>query len=527
MNGQDPTETTPPSGGADDAASEPRIELRCMSMDDYDAMVEVTSLAYHGIGGQPWSREHIRTLLSLFPQGQLCISVDGRAVGFALSLVVDYSLLGDDHSYEDVIGDYRFTTHDPDGDVLYGIDVMVHDEVRGMRVAQRLYEARKGLCENLNLRAIVAGGRIPGYAAQAHAMSPQQYVQAVQRRELHDQVLSFQLANNFHVRRVMAGYLPFDSESKAYATLIEWNNLLFDDRAELHRRRKPLVRTGIVQMQVRPLHDVSQIAAQCEYYIDALAASKCDFALLPELFNMGLMAGYGDARPDEAIRLLAGTTRELRDLLAGMAVRYNINVVCGSMPVLEDGRLFNVAYLCRRDGSIAEQRKVHITPSERRWWGMVGGDALEAIDTDCGKVGILVCYDVEFPELSRRLADQGARILFVPFLTEMESGYQRVRHCARARAIENECYVAIAGAVGSLPMVKASDVHFAQSAMFTPSDHAFPSNCIISEAAPNSETLLVAEVNVDLLRTLHARGTVTTLKDRRGDLYEVRWRAGS
>src|SRR5690606_1012283 len=177
--------------------------------------------------------------------------------------------------------------------------------------------------------------------------------------------------------------------------------------------------------------------------------------------------------------------------------------------------------LCRRDGTHEMYRKIHITPSEVGSWGMVGGNSIQAFDTDCGKIGILICYDVEFPELSRILAEQGMRILFVPFLTDTQNGYTRVRYCAQARAIENECYVAIAGSVGNLPRVHNMDIQFAQSAVFTPSDFSFPSNGIKAEATPNTETTLIADVNVDLLRELNSFGSVRNLNDRRLDLYRI------
>ena len=99
-----------------------------------------------------------------------------------------------------------------------------------------------------------------------------------------------------------------------------------------------------------------------------------------------------------------------------------------------------------------------------------GGDKIAVFDTDAGRVGIQICYDVEFPELSRILATQGLDILFVPFWTDTKNSYLRVRHCAQARAIENECYVVIAGSVGNLPEVESLDVQFSQSAVLTPSD---------------------------------------------------------
>jgi predicted amidohydrolase len=143
-------------------------------------------------------------------------------------------------------------------------------------------------------------------------------------------------------------------------------------------------------------------------------------------------------------------------------------------------------------------------------------------DTDCGKVGLLICYDVEFPELSRILADQGMQILFVPFMTDTQNGYIRVRTCAQARAIENECYVAIAGSVGNLPRVNNMDIQYSQSAVFTPSDFAFPNNAIKAEATPNAEMVLIADVDLYALRDLHEYGTVKVKKDRRKDLYEVK-----
>jgi predicted amidohydrolase len=152
---------------------------------------------------------------------------------------------------------------------------------------------------------------------------------------------------------------------------------------------------------------------------------------------------------------------------------------------------------------------------------MVGGDEIRVFDTDCGKIGIAICYDVEFPEQSRILAKQGMEILFVPFLTDTQNGYMRVRNCAMARAIENECYVAISGCVGNLPRVENMDIHYAQSAVFTPSDFQFPTNAIKSETTPSTEMMLIVDLDLLQLKELHEHGSVQTMKDRRTDLYEV------
>jgi len=168
--------------------------------------------------------------------------------------------------------------------------------------------------------------------------------------------------------------------------------------------------------------------------------------------------------------------------------------------------------------------KLHITPDEKKCWGITGGDEFKVFDTDCGKIGVLICYDVEFPELSRILADEGMNILFVPFLTDTQNGYSRVRFCAHARAIENECYVAIAGSVGNLPNVQNMDIQYGKSMVFTPCDFAFPTDGIKSEATPNTEMILIADVDIDQINELHNYGSVKNLKDRRLDLFNVKRR---
>ncbi len=148
---------------------------------------------------------------------------------------------------------------------------------------------------------------------------------------------------------------------------------------------------------------------------------------------------------------------------------------------------------------------------------------VEVFDTDCGKIAIAICYDVEFPELARVAKDKGARILFVPYNTDLRSGHIRVRTCAAARCIENHMYAVLSGACGNLPFVDGADIHFAQSCILTPSDVPFDRDGIATETTPNVEAMLVHDLDLDLLRRTERSGTVRTWADRRGDLYELRW----
>ena len=102
-------------------------------------------------------------------------------------------------------------------------------------------------------------------------------------------------------------------------------------------------------------------------------------------------------------------------------------------------------------------------PNETFHWGITGGDTIQTFDTDCGKIGVVICYDVEFPELSRLMADEGMNILFVPFLTDTQNGYTRVKHCAQARAIENQCYVVGVNRVG----IDANNLVYSGDCTFT------------------------------------------------------------
>lgn len=502
---------------------EHHLKLRNLRLDDYLDIKRIMELVYHSAGGA-MPEAKFKSILKTFPEGQICIEDDGKVIAAAFAVVVDYDKFGDKHTYTEITGNAYATTHDPKGDVLYGIDIFADPEYREMRLGRRLYEARKELCQNLNLRAIMAGGRIPGYKDYSQEMSPQKYIEKVKNKIIYDPILSFQLSNDFEVKQVLKGYLPEDKESQGYATLLEWFNIYYEPKKPLlFGATKTTARIGCVQWQMREFHSVEDVVKQAEYFINALSDYKCDVALFPEFFNAPLMGLAGNGNSLEAIRHLSSYTDQIREEMSRLAVSYNINVVAGSMPLMEDGVLYNVAYLCRRDGTIDSQYKLHPTPHEKREWLMEGGSSLKVFDTDFGKVGILICYDSEFPELSRILSDQGMQILLVPFWTDTKNGYLRVRRCSQARAIENECYVAISGSFGNLPKVDNVDIQYGQTAVFSPSDFSFPHDAIMAETTPNTEMTLIVDVDLDKLQTLKNEGSVRNFLDRRRDLYQIVW----
>jgi predicted amidohydrolase/GNAT superfamily N-acetyltransferase len=501
---------------------ETRVRVRNLTPDDFERVVTLQKLCFPTM--PVWTSEQFHSQLEHFPEGQLCVELDEEVVASSSSLIVDFDLYSDWHDWTVVADGGNIGNHDPEGDTLYGIEIMVHPEHRGMKLARRLYEARKKLCRDRNLKSIVIGGRIPGYIDHQDKMTAHEYVAAVEEKRLFDPVLTTQLANEFEVRQVLPDYLPYDEDSAGWATHMEWINRDYRPFKKRTVRPVQIVRLGVVQYQMRAISSFDEFERQCTYFVDTASDYKSDFLVFPELLTTQLLTLIDAKRPAQAARRLAEYTPRYLECFTDLAVRYHVNIVGGSNFVVEDDTLYNVSFLFRRDGSIGKQYKIHITPSERKWWGVTGGDKVEVFDTDCGRVAILICYDVEFPELARIAAAKGAKILLVPFNTDERYGYLRVRNCAMARCIENHVYCALSGCVGNLPQTDNADIHYAQSGIFTPADIPFSRDAIAAECTPNIETIVMQDLDIELLRRHKYRGSTQNWRDRRTDLYRLHWR---
>ena len=503
---------------------ERRIRVRQLRLDDYDEIAEMAIKCFPGM--KPWLREQFESMITIFPNGQLCVEYDGQLVASSSGLILDFDLYSEWHDWKQVSDDGYIRNHDPKGDTFYGIEIMVHPDFRGMKLARRLYEARKELVRERNLARIVIGGRIPGYVRHKEELTAEQYVEKVMNAEIYDPVLTTQLSNGFVLRELIPEYFPSDEDSAGFATHLEWVNSMYVPDQRKQFRLVQIVRVCAVQYRMRTLKGFDEFAAQCEFFVDTASEYHCDFVVFPELFTTELLSFTPARRPGEAARRLAELAPQYLELFTRLAVRYNINVIGGSHFFVEQGALYNAACLFRRDGSLEKQRKLHITPSERKWWGVSPGDRLRVFETDRGKIAILICYDVEFPEMARLAVKLGAQILFVPFNTDERHGYLRVRLCSQARCIENHVYTVTAGCVGNLPFVENADIHYAQSAIFTPSDIGFSRDGVAAECAPGTETVVMHDLDLEQLRRHRYEGAVRNWADRRRDLYRIRFRQG-
>ena len=279
------------------------------------------------------------------------------------------------------------------------------------------------------------------------------------------------------------------------------------------------VRIAAVQYLLRQIHDWSGFENQLRFVGKAAGDYKPQFVLLPEIFTTQLLSFMDTRDLKAAVRGMDDYTQRYIDLCKEIAAEWNFYFIAGSHPNLRDGKLYNTAYLISPGGEVFEQDKIHRTRWEREKWASDPGDQLRLFDTPHGKIAILICYDIEFPELARIVCEAGADILFVPSCIDDRQGYLRVRYCAQARTIENQVFVAMTGTVGNLP-VEGLGLHYGQACILTPSDFPFARDGIAAEGTPNLEQIVIADVHLPLLEGNRVNGTTIPLYDKRKDVYE-------
>lgn len=372
-------------------------------------------------------------------------------------------------------------------------------------------------------------------------MTPREYVANVIAGNREDPTLSFQLKNGFVVLDVIPDYLH-DTESRNFATLLEWLNPQYVAAASLHaseqqgelkevggeaaretmrdNRRPRRVRVAAMQYLLRPINSFDEFATQVRFFVRSAAEYGCQFVLFPEYFTMQLLSYLVELSPARAVRRLAQLTPDYEELFKRLATENRLYIIAGTHPVVQEGQLFNAAHLFTPNGQVFRQKKVHLTPTEKSLYQISRGHGFYVYHTEYGRIAILVCYDVEFPEAARVLAEAGAEILFVPSCTDDRQGFCRVRYCSQARAIENQIYVVMAGTVGNQPQVPHMAANYSQAAIMTPSDYFFARDGIAAEGNINQEQMVVSDVDLDLLHEQRVNGTVVPLKDLIKDAYD-------
>jgi predicted amidohydrolase/GNAT superfamily N-acetyltransferase len=485
-----------------------------------------------------WTPDEIAHQLGVFPEGQL-VAVDesGRIIGSASSLIIDWDDYAESAKWSAITGHGTFDTHNPLGKTLYGADLCVDPAARRRGVGSLFYEARKKMVKERGLKRLLTGGRIPGFKEAPAGVTARDYAADVATGKRKDPTLSFQLANGLVVLDVVPDYLE-DTESRGFATLLEWLNPEYVATVSLEasdqhvalkgpglrnlreQRRQRRVRIAALQYLLRPIKSFQDFATQVEFFVRSAHEYRSQFVVFPEYFSTQLLSYLREPAPARAVRLLAQLSPEYEALFKRLADETQMYIIAGTHPVIQEGQLFNAAHLFTPNGQVFRQKKVHLTPSERGSYQMSRGHGFYVYHTDYGKIAILVCYDVEFPEAARVLAEGGAQILFVPSCTDERQAFCRVRYCSQARAIENQIYVAMASTVGNLPDVPCMATHYGQASILTPSDYFFARDGIAAEGIVNQEQMVISDVDLDLLEEQRVNGTVIPLNDLIKDAYD-------
>ncbi|KAB2951863.1 carbon-nitrogen hydrolase family protein [Heliorestis acidaminivorans] len=279
------------------------------------------------------------------------------------------------------------------------------------------------------------------------------------------------------------------------------------------------LRVSAVQYYLQRISSFDDFKAQVLHYVKTAEEFESEVILFPEFLTTQLLSIGRKDGSSMTIQDLPSFTDQYIAYFKTLASQYKMIIAAGTHVISEGERLLNVAFLFHPDGTISQQPKLHITPSEKKAWNMTEGNSLSVFDTEKGKVALLTCYDIEFPEVVRMVRAKGADLILCPSCTDNEQGFYRVRYCCHARAIENQVYIVNTGTVGSLPNIDFMRANYGQGALITPNDVPFPPRGIMVEGIINADMTVTGDLDLSLLYEMREKGSVRTWQDRRIDLY--------
>ncbi|OQP06731.1 acyltransferase [Geobacillus sp. 46C-IIa] len=279
------------------------------------------------------------------------------------------------------------------------------------------------------------------------------------------------------------------------------------------------MRVSAVQYHLHTIRSFDEFAAQVTHYVKTAQEFDAEFVLFPEFLTTQLLSIPLEGGRQATIDDLPNYTEKYTELFGSLAKDTGMYLIGGTHVIRQDGKLYNTAHLFTPDGRVHRQAKLHITPTEVKEWNITPGDGLHVFETDKATIAVLTCYDIEFPEIVRMARAKGADVIFCPSCTDDRHGFYRVRYCCHARAVENEVYVVTTGTVGSLPTVDFMRANFGQAAVITPNDIPFPPGGVLAAGEINGDMVITADLDLSLLRKVREKGSVTTWRDRRTDLY--------
>lgn len=276
------------------------------------------------------------------------------------------------------------------------------------------------------------------------------------------------------------------------------------------------ITVAAAQYPLDRLADIDALAGKLDRWIGDAARHGADLVVFPEYGAMELAGLASDAIASDlhhSLAAVADTMAEIDTRQQEIARRHRIHVLAASGPHRRaDGRYANAARLITPDGGTAIIEKVVMTPFERDW-GIVGGARPSLVETDIGRIGVLICYDSEFPLLARALVEAGADIIVVPACTERVSGFNRVRTAALARALEGTVPTVLSPTIGDAPWSPAVDRNAGAAGIYLPAEHGISDTGVLAEGRLNEPGLVVASIDLARLADVRTAGEMRNRAD--------------
>lgn len=268
-----------------------------------------------------------------------------------------------------------------------------------------------------------------------------------------------------------------------------------------------MLRLGMLQWRVSATTGLDAWAARLDRAVAEAAGHGAQLLLMPEYAPMEMATG--DA-PDVAAELARAVALAPAALAAAREVarRHGVFLLPGTLPFGDGSRVVNRAPLIAPDGRVAFQDKHVMTRFEAEQWGVAPGAPPAVFATPWGIVGIAICFDCEFPALVRAQVEAGAWLVLVPTCTDTMHGFNRVRLAARARAMESQCFMAIAPTVGTSPWSAALDDNRGYAAVFGPVDRGFPEDGVIARGALDTGQWVYADLDRARIDAVRVDGAV-------------------
>ena len=276
------------------------------------------------------------------------------------------------------------------------------------------------------------------------------------------------------------------------------------------------MKLALAQYPIGRFASLADWKANAARWVEEAAGNGVQLLVFPEYGGMALTSLLPEALQQDLRGQIPALEKFHADFVstwAGLAQKHGVFIQAPSLPVAADGKIHNRAYLFAPSGGHDFQDKRQMTRFEKEAWDIAGGDTLKVFDIGEAKIGIAVCYDIEFPHIAHAMSAAGADLILVPSCTDTLAGANRVHVGARARALENQIYVAVAPTVGEAAWSPAVDVNTGWAAVYATPDRGFPDDGILARGELNKPGWVYVELDFGLLRAARANAQVFTRAD--------------